>query len=73
MSTVPGSRRADRVLRAGAVVTAVGLGFLLVALVPLLFPDVHLSSAMWFLSMLTAVGLAIIAVGLAMSPKRSRR
>lgn len=58
--------RADRVLRIGAAVTVAGLVCTLVAMVPLLVPSVDLPSAMWFLSMLTGVGLVIVFVGLAM-------
>jgi len=62
----------DRVLRAGIVVTVVGLAFTLIALIPLVAPSVSMPSAMWFLSMLTGVGLIIVFVGLALG-SRSRR
>ncbi|MBK9738292.1 MAG: hypothetical protein IPO93_01975 [Actinobacteria bacterium] len=64
--------RADRVLRVGAAITALGLIFTLIAVAPLLFPSLGTPSALWFLSMLTGVGIAVIGVGLAMSA-RSRR
>jgi VIT1/CCC1 family predicted Fe2+/Mn2+ transporter len=64
--------RADLVLRIGAIVTAVGLAFTLVAIVPLIAPSVSMPSELWFLSMLTGVGLVIVFVGLVMSA-RSRR
>jgi hypothetical protein len=66
------SSRADRVLRVGAWLTAAGLGFTLVAILPLVFPSLQLPSAMWFLSMLTGVGLVVVFVGIVMSG-RSRR
>jgi hypothetical protein len=64
--------RADRVLRAGAWLTAIGLVFTLVAMLPLVFPSLELPGALWFLSMLTGVGLIVVCVGLAMAA-RSRR
>lgn len=66
------SSRADRVLRIGAVITVAGLIFILLAIIPLLVPSMHLPSALWFLSMLTGVGIVVICVGLVMSA-RSRR
>lgn len=64
--------RADLVLRIGAAVTTVGLVFLLIAVAPLLFPSLPSPSALWFLAMLTGVGIVVICVGLTMSA-RSRR
>ena len=64
--------RADRVMRAGAIITAVGLVFTLIAILPLFFPSLSLPSALWFLSMLTGVGIIVICIGLVMSA-RSRR
>ena len=64
--------RADRVMRAGAIITGLGLVFTLVAILPLFFPSLSLPSALWFLSMLTGVGIIVICVGLVMSA-RSRR
>ncbi len=66
------SSRADRVLRIGAVITVAGLLFTLIAIIPLFVPSLELPSALWFLSMLTGVGIAVICVGLVMSA-RSRR
>jgi hypothetical protein len=66
------STRADRVLRIGAWVTAAGLAFTLVALIPLLIPSITLPGAMWFLSMLTGVGLVIVFVGLALGARDRR-
>jgi hypothetical protein len=64
--------RADTVMRAGAVITALGLVFTLVAILPLFFPSLALPGVLWFLSMLTGVGIVVICVGLVMSA-RSRR
>jgi hypothetical protein len=69
----PSASRADLVMRVGAVVTAVGLAATLVALIPLVLPSVTMPSAMWFLSMLTGVGLAIVIAGLTMSARSRRR
>ena len=68
------SSRADRVLRIGAVITVTGLIFTLLAIIPLLLPSMQMPSALWFLSMLTGVGIAVICVGLTMSaPSRRSR
>lgn len=64
--------RADLVLRVGAWLTAAGLVFTLVAMIPLLFPSVSLPGAMWFLSMLTGVGLIVVFVGLALGARHRR-
>lgn len=73
MNSQRSAHRADVVLRVGAVITAIGLVFIVISLIPLVFSDVHLPSAMWFLSMLTGLGLLIVLIGLAMGPKRTRR
>lgn len=65
--------RADRVLRAGAWITVAGLVFSLIALLPLVVPSLELPGAMWFLSMLTGVGLIVVFVGLAMGSRERRR
>jgi len=65
--------RADRVLRAGAWITAAGLVFTLVALLPLVFPSLELPGAMWFLSMLIGVGLIVVFIGLAMGSRQRRK
>ena len=49
-----------------------GLAFTLLAIVPLVVPSVSLPSAMWFLSMLTGVGLAIVFVGLVIAARGRR-
>ena len=63
---------ADRVLRIGGAITVVGLVFTAIAMLPLLMPSLELPGAMWFLAMLTGVGLIIVCVGLVMGA-RSRR
>lgn len=62
----------DRLLRIGAVVTVIGLVCTVIAMLPLVVPDLELPSVWWFLSMITGVGLALVIVGLAVSA-RSRR
>lgn len=59
-------------LRAGVVVTAIGLICTLVAIAPLVIPSLEMSGLWWFLSMLTGVGIALVLVGLVRSA-RSRR
>ena len=53
-------------LRIGGVITVVGLLFTVIAMLPLLMPSLELPGAMWFLAMLTGVGLIVVFVGLAM-------
>jgi hypothetical protein len=67
------SAPADTLLRVGIAVTALGLVFTLVALIPLFFPDIALSGAWWFLSMLTGVGLALVIAGLIRASRARRR
>jgi hypothetical protein len=43
-----------------------------VALIPLIVPSVELPSVMWFLAMLTGVGLIVVFVGLAMASRQRR-
>jgi len=65
--------RAQRVIRAGALLTILGLAATLIAILPLV-TDLELSSAWWFLSMITGVGLATVIAGLTMSARsRSSR
>jgi len=64
--------RSDLVLRIGAGITVLGLVFTLIAITPLFFPSLQLPGALWFLSMLTGVGIIVICAGLVMSA-RSRR
>jgi hypothetical protein len=63
----------DRLLRIGAVVTVVGLICTVIAMLPLVIPDLELPSAWWFLSMITGVGLALVIIGLAVSARARRR
>lgn len=69
----PSSAPGDRLLRAGAVVTVIGILCTLIALTPLVLPSVTLPSAWWFLSMLTGVGLAMVIAGLVVSARTRRR
>jgi hypothetical protein len=62
----------DRLIRAGLVVTAVGMLFTLVAMIPLV-TDVELPSAFWWLSMLVGVGMGMVLVGLARNGRRRSR
>jgi hypothetical protein len=64
---------ADRVLRIGGAITAAGLVFTVIAMLPLLVPSMELPGAMWFLAMLTGVGLVVVFVGLAMGARGRRR
>jgi VIT1/CCC1 family predicted Fe2+/Mn2+ transporter len=65
--------RAQRVIQIGAILTVVGIALTLIAILPLV-SDIELSSAWWFLSMITGVGLATVIAGLTMSARsRSRR
>jgi hypothetical protein len=69
----PATSSADRVLRIGGVITVVGLLFTVIAMLPLLIPSLELPGAMWFLAMLTGVGLIVVFVGLAMGAHGRRR
>ncbi len=71
MSPSPSS--ADRVLRIGGVITVAGLLFTVIAMLPLLIPSLELPGAMWFLAMLTGVGLIVVFVGLVMGARSRRR
>ncbi len=68
----PGSAPGDRLIRAGLVVTAVGMLLTLVAMIPLV-TDVELPSVFWWLSMLVGVGLAMVLIGLARNGRRRSR
>lgn len=63
----------DRLLRIGAVVTVIGLGFTLIAMLPLIFPALELPSVWWFLSMVTGLGLALVLLGLFRASRARRR
>lgn len=66
-------RKADRLMRVGLVVTAIGLAFSLVALSPLVITGLELSSIWWALSMITGVGFAILLFGLRASARVRRK
>jgi hypothetical protein len=59
----PGPRAGDRLVRAGVVVTAVGLALVLVAILPLVTGR-ELPSAFWALAMLAGLGMGMILLGL---------
>ena len=59
-------------LRTGVVVTAIGLAFSLLALLPLVIPDWTPPAWLWFASMIVGVGLFIVIVGLVLA-SRGRR
>ena len=60
-------------MRIGAVVTVIGLVFTVLAMLPLIVPSLALPSAMWFLAMITGVGLALVLAGLLVSALSRRR
>ncbi len=60
--------RAQRVIKAGAILTIIGLVATLIAILPLV-SDIELSGTWWFLSMITGVGLATVLAGLTMSAR----
>lgn len=62
----------DRLIGAGLVVTALGMLLTGVAMLPLV-SDLELPSALWWLSMLVGVGMAMILVGLARNGRRRSR
>jgi peptidoglycan/LPS O-acetylase OafA/YrhL len=62
----------DRLIRAGVAVTVLGMALTLVAMLPLV-TDLELPSALWWLAMLTGVGLAMIIVSLARNGRRRSR
>jgi hypothetical protein len=53
-------------------VTVLGLVFTLIALLPLVFPELQLPGVLWFLSMLTGVGLLIVLIGLVQAARQRR-
>jgi hypothetical protein len=69
MSRQPG----DLLMRVGLVVTVAGLVFTLIAIIPLFVPSVSMPSALWFLAMLTGVGLALVLLGLWRSARARSR
>lgn len=63
----------DRLLRAGAIVTVIGLVTTMVAMLPLIIPDLTLPPAMWFASMIIGIGLAMVIAGFAVSARARGR
>ena len=63
----------DRLLRAGAIVTIIGLICTVIAMLPLIIPGLSLPPAMWFLSMIVGIGLAMVIAGFAVSARSRRR
>ena len=61
--------KGDRLMRIGIVLTIIGMVFTLIAILPLFIDSLELPSFMWFLSMITGVGLALILAGLRRSSK----
>jgi hypothetical protein len=57
----------------GAIVTMIGLVFALIAMLPLVIPDLTLPSYWWFLAMITGVGLALVLLGLRLSARARSR
>jgi hypothetical protein len=68
----PGAAPGDRLIRAGVVVTVIGMLLTLVAMIPLV-TDIELPSALWWLSMLVGVGMAMVLIGLARKGRRRSR
>jgi hypothetical protein len=66
-------RRADLVLRVGVGVTALGLLFTVIALIPLAIPSWNPPGWLWFAAMVVGVGLFIMIVGLVLSARGRRR
>lgn len=64
--------RSDRILRAGILVTVIGLVITVIAMLPLLIEDLNLPGYWWFLSMITGVGLLLIIWGLAVGARERR-
>jgi len=63
----------DRLLRAGAVVTVIGLIATMIAMLPLIIPSLTLPPAMWFASMVIGIGLAMVIAGFAVSARARGR
>ena len=70
--TAPATR-GDRILRAGVAITLIGCLLSLVAMLPLVAPGLTMPSVWWFLSMLTAVGVTTVSVGLVVTGRERRR
>jgi hypothetical protein len=63
----------DRLLRAGAIVTVIGILATMVAMLPLVIPSLTLPPAMWFASMIIGIGLAMVIAGFAVSARARGR
>jgi hypothetical protein len=62
----------DRLMRIGVGVTVAGLLATVIAMAPLIFPDLTLPGVWWFLSMITGVGLALVIAGLVVAARERR-
>lgn len=60
-------------MRVGLGITVAGLVFAVIAMIPLVAPSVSLPPALWFLAMLTGVGLALVLAGLWRSARARSR
>lgn len=61
--------RGDRLMRVGIYFLLAGIACTLIAISPLFIQNLELPGFWWALSMLTAVGLALILLGLRRSSK----
>lgn len=60
-------------MRIGVGVTVAGLLATVIAMAPLIFPDIALPGIWWFLAMITGVGLALVILGLLVAARERRR
>lgn len=72
MSTSP-PPAGDRLLRVGAVITLIGIVATVIAMVPLLIPEVNMPPVMWFSAVVIGIGLALVIAGFAVSARARRR
>jgi hypothetical protein len=63
----------DRLLRAGAVVTLIGIVATIIAMLPLVIPNLSMPPVMWFSAMVIGIGLALVIAGFAVSARARRR
>lgn len=59
-------------MRIGVGVTVAGLLATVIAIAPLVFPNIALPGVWWFLSMITGVGLALVIAGLVIAARERR-
>jgi VIT1/CCC1 family predicted Fe2+/Mn2+ transporter len=59
-------------MRIGVGVTVAGLLATVIAMLPLIFPDITLPGVWWFLAMITGVGLALVIFGLVLAARERR-